>query len=142
MEVLQELPHEIVAVPDLPEMAQVTDTQHVVYLVPVSIQDVFQRSDGAGFDRQDFQVHSAHYRSLFAQRVAPYTDAIINCIYWDARFPRLLTKKQVKRMHERNEQRLLLVTDISCDVNGSMEVRIIIMCSLVFSVLYCKGPQT
>jgi len=107
MEVLQMLPHEIVPVQDLPalfEQHQYGGTQYKIHVVVVGIDDVFQRCNG-DYDRQDFQNNPSEYRSLFAKRVAPYAHAIVNCAYWDARFPRLLTKRQMKRLYEDGNQR-------------------------------------
>ena len=140
MEMLSLLPHEIVSVDELQSlqlpatMNQTPDTGYhydKLWIVPVSMEDIFRRTDGSSFDRTDFEQHPAHYRSLFTKLVAPYANVIVNCVYWDPRFPRLLTKRQLRRLWEDrntfNEQdlhpvcRLDLVTDISCDINGSME---------------------
>ena len=120
MEILKLVPHEILSVKDLPHRA----VENKIYLVPVGLLDFVQRVDGLPFDREDFQNNPNHYRSLFHKKVAPHVDAIVNCVYWDARFPRLLTKKQMKRLASQQGggvSRLLLVSDISCDVNGSIE---------------------
>ena len=31
------------------------------------------------------------YRPVFHERIAPYLTALVNCMYWESRFPRLLT---------------------------------------------------
>lgn len=130
MEVLQLLPHEIVPVEDLPKMvvsqeneSSLIDKEHYykIHVVPVAMEDAYYRTDGGEFDQTHFEQHAKHYRSLFAQRVAPFANVILNCSYWDARFPRLLTKQELRRLYEQNLRRLLLVSDISCDVHGSME---------------------
>ena len=116
MEILQLLPHEVVPVSDLPAVlpAQSAETsnsssssalQYKIHVVPVGMEDVFQRCDDEFYDRRDFQQHPSEYRSLFAKRVAPYAHAIVNCAYWDARFPRLLTKRQLKRLWENGNHR-------------------------------------
>jgi alpha-aminoadipic semialdehyde synthase len=122
MEILTLLPHQIVAVEDLPRLMSSADKHHhQIYIVPVGIQDFVQRTDGANYSRDDFQQHPTQYRSVFGKKVAPYATVIINCVYWDARFPRLLTKQQMRRLYEKQAESLLLVADISCDVNGSIE---------------------
>jgi alpha-aminoadipic semialdehyde synthase len=117
MELLQLLPHTLVNVQDLPRM----QLEPKLYLCPVSISDVFERSDGQRFDRTDFAERPSLYRSLFAKRVAPFSQCIVNCVYWDPRFPRLLSKESLKRLYEKQGQSLMLVSDLSCDVHGSME---------------------
>lgn len=108
MEILQLLPHEFVSVADLPNLmlAQQGKPQHQIYILPVGIPDVFERLSGhAPFDREDFAKNPGDYRSVFCDRVAPYTQVIMNCVYWDARFPRLLTKRQMKRLAEEGNDR-------------------------------------
>lgn len=48
-------------------------------------------------------------------QIAPYVSAIVNGIYWERRFPRLLTKDQLSRMLAEGRSRLLAVADISAD---------------------------
>jgi alpha-aminoadipic semialdehyde synthase len=132
MEILKLLPHHLMPVSDLPMSHQRFKTSmeanhhRAVYIVPVSLSDSFERMDDGTFDRQDFQQNPDQYRSVFAKRVAPFVDVVFNCVYWDARFPRLLTKSQMKHVYEVDgpNTRLFHVTDISCDVNGSIEVRV------------------
>lgn len=37
-------------------------------------------------------------------------------MYWDGRFPRLITTAQMKELHDNNNHRLLGVADISADL--------------------------
>jgi alpha-aminoadipic semialdehyde synthase len=46
---------------------------------------------------------------------------LINCIYWDKRYPKLITKEYLKKLYSKGEPRLKVIGDISCDVNGSVE---------------------
>jgi len=107
MELLQMLPHELVSVDDLPQLAnQESGPQYKIHVVPVGMEDVFERRLGeTPFDREDFRHHPADYRSTFAQKVAPYSHVLLNCIYWDARYPRLLTKQQMRRLYESGNER-------------------------------------
>lgn len=61
------------------------------------------------------------YVSTFADDVAPYTTALVNCTYWDERYPRLLTTSDIQRLHEGDQRKLAAVADISCDVGGSVQ---------------------
>jgi hypothetical protein len=41
----------------------------------------------------------------------------MNCIYWDARFPRLLTKREMKRLAEEGKDRYVVAfVGATCDV--------------------------
>ena len=46
---------------------------------------------------------------------------LINCIYWDSRYPKLITREYLKKLYSKGEPKLKVIGDISCDVNGSIE---------------------
>jgi len=46
---------------------------------------------------------------------------LINCIYWDKRYPRLVTKEYLKKAFLKGRPKLTVIGDISCDVQGSVE---------------------
>jgi len=115
-EILELLPHEFVTVEELPELFRRetcprAEPRYKVHIVPVATKDMFQKRNNSGdaginsFDRGDFQEHPADYDCTFSTRIAPFASVIVNCIYWDARFPRLLTKQQVRRLFEGGNER-------------------------------------
>jgi len=42
-------------------------------------------------------------------------------MYWEKRYPRLLTTAQLKQLIAVQENRLVGISDITCDVGGSLE---------------------
>lgn len=73
------------------------------------------------FDLQDYYTHPERYRSIFEQYV-PYLTVLMNCIYWNAQYPRLLTKQYMKKLiGSKQPPRLKIIGDISADVNGAVE---------------------
>jgi len=72
------------------------------------------------FDLQDFYDHPVKYRGKFESYV-PYLTMIVNCIYWDAKYPRLVTKEYLERLYGAGKPRLRVIGDISCDVEGAIE---------------------
>jgi alpha-aminoadipic semialdehyde synthase len=46
---------------------------------------------------------------------------LINCIYWDHRYPRLVTRDYLEKLFAKGKPKLLVIGDISCDVEGSVE---------------------
>jgi len=76
---------------------------------------------GQSFDLQEYYKHPEKYRSKFEQYL-PYLSVLVNCIYWEPRYPRLVTKSWLKKSYEGGQKpRLKIIGDISCDVNGAME---------------------
>lgn len=74
------------------------------------------------FDLNDYYTHPEKYKSIF-ERILPYLTILVNCIYWDARYPRLITKNFLKLLYK-GEPRLRVIGDISCDIEGSIEATI------------------
>ena len=73
------------------------------------------------FDLQDYYDHPENYRSRFADYL-PHLTILMNCIYWDDRYPRLVTKEDVQRLYGQGTQpRLRVIGDISCDIEGAIE---------------------
>ncbi|MDZ7339589.1 MAG: bifunctional lysine ketoglutarate reductase /saccharopine dehydrogenase family protein [candidate division KSB1 bacterium] len=73
------------------------------------------------FELQDYYCHPERYEGRFAEYV-PQLSVLVNGIYWDARYPRLVTKQDLHALFSRNERpRLRVIGDISCDVEGSIE---------------------
>ena len=116
MEMLDLLPHEVVSVEDLPVLFETENSgighqQHKVYLLPMATADAFKRTDDGSFNRKDFQIDPSNYRSVMAEKVIPYTNTLINCAYWDPRFPRLLSKDDMRRLYNDGQKRYVFGMD-------------------------------
>ena len=75
----------------------------------------------AAFDLQDYYKHPEKYESKFDDYL-PYLTIIVNAIYWDKMYPRLVTKKYLKTAEIENRALpLKVIGDITCDVEGSIE---------------------
>ncbi|GJM87063.1 hypothetical protein PR202_ga02981 [Eleusine coracana subsp. coracana] len=68
----------------------------------------------------DYYAHPEHYNPVFHERIAPYASVIVNCMYWERRFPRLLSIDHLKQLMK-NGCPLVGISDITCDVGGSIE---------------------
>ena len=75
---------------------------------------------GSDFDLQDYYDHPENYRSVF-HRYLPHLSMLVNCIYWTPRYPRLVTKDQLRLLYAGGAPKLRVIGDISCDVEGSIE---------------------
>lgn len=80
---------------------------------PVSSEDKF--------DLQDYYDHPEKYRGVF-ERYIPYLSILMNCIYWDTIYPRLVTKEYLRRsLASEKRPHLRVIGDISCDIDGAIE---------------------
>ncbi len=94
--------------------------KNVLYKVVFKEKDMVEPiSSDNNFDLQDYYHNPNRYKSIF-ERYVPYLSILMNCIYWDLRYPRLLTKEFAKNNYEKL-RRLEVVGDISIDINGAIE---------------------
>ncbi len=78
-------------------------------------------SEKDGFGLQDYYDHPEKYRSRF-EAYLPHLTVLVNCIYWDERYPRLVTKRYLRQLFSDQQQpKLRVIGDISCDIEGSIE---------------------
>ena len=95
--------------------------KNIVYKVVFREEDMYEHVDPSKeFDLDEYFAHPENYKSIF-EKYLPHLSMLINCVYWDARYPKLLTKEYLKKAMSKNHLKLLVVGDISCDVNGSVE---------------------
>jgi alpha-aminoadipic semialdehyde synthase len=79
------------------------------------------RTAGIKFDLQEYYRHPERYRSTFEQYI-PFLSILMNCIFWSAQYPRLLTKQFTKELFSKKETPCLkVIGDISADINGAIE---------------------
>jgi len=70
---------------------------------------------------QDYYDHPEKYRSVF-HTYLPHLTLLVNCVYWEAKYPRLVTKADLRRLYGGTEPpRLRVIGDISCDIEGAIE---------------------
>lgn len=80
------------------------------------------RSNDAQFVLQDYYQRPENYRGVFDKHL-PHLDMLMNTIYWEERYPRLVTHKWAKANYGPDkEPRLQVIGDISCDIEGSIEM--------------------
>lgn len=114
-----------VGVEDLPALSTLANTpgahQHRVYAVLLGASDVVARSGGGPFDREEYYAHPERYQPCFHTTVAPHISMLVTTMYWDRRFPRLLTAAQLRGLGPDETRRLLMIADLTCDVDGAVE---------------------
>ncbi|KAJ1727351.1 hypothetical protein LPJ61_004617 [Coemansia biformis] len=124
--IFDRLPHDNVTVDQLPSIAK--DRHNPRYrnrllALQVGAQDYVERIGGGAYDRAEYREFPDRYRSVFAEKIAPYTTMLVNGIYWEPKYPRLLTTEDLAAIQRRRDlrTRMLAVADISCDIGGSLE---------------------
>jgi alpha-aminoadipic semialdehyde synthase len=96
-------------------------SENKVFKVVFKEKDFVQRNkDPHRFDLQEYYQHPDRYHSIFDQYL-PYLSVLMNCIYWDKRYPRLVTKKYLSEHYLKDAFNLKVIGDISVDINGAIE---------------------
>ncbi|KAI3754136.1 hypothetical protein L1987_53914 [Smallanthus sonchifolius] len=123
-EIFKLLPHTFVDSSRLPELFDTPSLSRrafQVYGCVVSYEDMVEHSDPTVvFDKVDYYAHPERYKPIFHKKVAPYASVIVNCMYWERRYPRLLTYKQLQDLGHKGCP-LVGICDITCDIGGSIE---------------------
>ncbi|KAL0891443.1 hypothetical protein Bca101_015426 [Brassica carinata] len=130
-EIFKLLPHTFVEPSQLPQLfvkdkgfsknGKSTKRVHQVYGCIITSQDMVEHQDPSkSFDKADYYAHPEHYNPVFHEKIAPYTSVLVNCMYWEKRFPRLLSTKQLQDLTSKGCP-LVGVCDITCDIGGSIE---------------------
>jgi saccharopine dehydrogenase (NAD+, L-lysine-forming) len=115
-EVLDCLPHTEVSVDDL---AGASGSDAAVVKVVFREEHMVRPREGA-FELQDYYQHPEKYDGCFEEHL-PHLDVLVNTIYWEDRYPRLVTRAWAKGQPA---PRLRIIGDISCDVEGSVELTV------------------
>ena len=96
---------------------------------PALVKVVFREEEmarpkrsGDRFELQDYYDHPEKYEGRFAEHL-PHLDVLVNTTYWDERYPRLVTKRWAGESYGvGGTARLSVIGDISCDVEGGIEL--------------------
>jgi alpha-aminoadipic semialdehyde synthase len=125
-EIIDLLPHEDIKASELGALSGSPDVRNdIIYKVVFKEEDMVEPVAPEGvFELQNYFEHPEKYRGRFESYVAHLT-VMINAIYWEERYPRLVTKKGLKELFgSENKPRLRVIGDISCDIEGSVEVTV------------------
>jgi len=121
---------------DLPSLAAKADRRTVYRVMFREEHMVEPKEAGHRFDLKEYFGRPELYRSRFEDHL-PHLSVLVNCIYWDARYPRLVTREWLKQAyggsgHDPNcraiqscpSPKLAAIGDISCDIEGSIEATV------------------
>jgi len=117
------LPMEEIPAPDLPLFYKKGDfSAHRVYKAVFKEEHMVQAIDPEkDFELQDYYDNPHYYRSIFSENL-PYLNVLVNCIYWEDRFPRFVTSAAARELFlNGGAPPLQVIGDISCDIGGAIE---------------------
>ncbi len=77
--------------------------------------------EGKAFELQEYYQHPERFKGVFEQYL-PHLSLLVNSMYWDDRYPRIVTKDYVAEMFKKGTPKLTVIGDITCDPDGSVEI--------------------
>lgn len=92
-----------------------------IYKVVFKEEDISTPVDtSVHFHLEEYYNHPEKFKNQF-EKYAPHLTVLMNCMYWDDRYPRLLTKSYIKTLYQKGEMKLKVIGDVTCDPDGSIE---------------------
>lgn len=122
-EIFDLLPTKSINPEDLHNLNQFTkeELSRNLFKVVFKEEDLVKPKEGK-FQLLDYYDYPEKYEGKF-EKFIPHLTVLVNCIYWTNRYPRLVTKNYLHNNDYKNsKQKLIVIGDISCDVNGAIEI--------------------
>jgi saccharopine dehydrogenase (NAD+, L-lysine-forming) len=121
-EIFDLLPYKVLSADAMIEMAENFSSDNLnLFKVVFSEDDIVRPRQGI-FALQDYYAHPENYESKF-ENYLPLLSILVNCIYWDDKYPRLVSKEYLRnRTILESNLNLQVIGDISCDIDGSIEI--------------------
>ena len=102
------------------ELAAVPPEAEVCYKVVFREEHMVEPTDASQpFELQEYYQYPKRYRANFFRHV-PHLTVLVNCIYWEPKYPRMVTREQLRELYTGDQPRLRVIGDITCDVDGSL----------------------
>jgi len=93
----------------------------IVYKVVFKEEDLSEPIDhNQKFELPDYYKHPEKYKNQF-EKYPPHLTILMNCMYWDDRYPRLVTKDYIAGLFAHGNPKLKVIGDVTCDPDGSIE---------------------
>ncbi len=113
--------YDLLPVEEVPpdRLADLPPRRDVCYKVVFKEEHLVRRRDGGRFELQEYYQQPERYEADFF-RYVPALTLLVNCIYWEPKYPRLITREQFRRLYADPSPRLRVIGDITCDIDGSL----------------------
>ena len=101
--------------------SRVIHNNKVLYKVVFKESDISSPIDkNKKFVLEHYYNHPEQYKNAF-EKYVPHLTILMNCMYWDDKYPRIITKDFLAELHVKGGSKLKVIGDITCDPDGSIE---------------------
>jgi len=123
-EILTLLPHEFIDADNLGSLFtdKTNIRRDIIYITIIESKHMYRKIEEDLFDKNEFYSYPHLFKSIFAEKFVPYLSILLHCIYWDPKSPRILTFEDSYELAKHSRFRLLGISDITCDLDGSIEI--------------------
>jgi alpha-aminoadipic semialdehyde synthase len=122
LDVLEQLPHVKVRPDDLKNLKNIVGTdQKKIIISQFTSEHLVKHKDGLPFNKADYYANSNNYVTKFAEEYLEHVHWLLNGVYWEAKYPRIISINELKEAVACGKSKLLGVCDISADYMGSLE---------------------
>ena len=106
---------------ELPRLMRDGADSHRVHEVRLYPEHYVMRSADGGFDFDEYIAKPELYEAII-ERHLPHLSVLINGIYWDERYPKLITREYLQQAWgAKQKPRLRVIGDVTCDIRGALE---------------------
>jgi saccharopine dehydrogenase (NAD+, L-lysine forming) len=120
-EIANLLPSQEISPEELLELKNRKDIPaNLIYKVVFKEKHLSKRKDGREFELQDYYDNPGEYDNDF-EKYIPHLSVLMNCMYWDDKYPRIVTKQYLKKLFEQGRPKMMVIGDVTCDPDGSVE---------------------
>ena len=78
------------------------------------------KNSSVNFELQHYYNNPQEYVNDFEQYVSEIS-ILMNCMYWGPEYPRIITKDFLSELFQEKENKLMVIGDVTCDPDGSIE---------------------
>lgn len=118
LEILDQIPGDFISAEDLKNGN--FDSDQNIIKVNLLVNDYMIPAGNQKFELNHFIKNPELYTSAIEDYL-PEINIFVNGIYWDEKYPRLITKTWIGKMVKSGRLKLHTIGDISCDIHGSVE---------------------
>lgn len=93
-----------------------------IYVVVFEKSDMFLHKEGKVFDLVEYALYGKERYISNMEAFFPKLSVFINGIYWEDKFPRLMSREFSKKYFSNPNTKLKVIGDITADLKGSIEI--------------------
>ncbi|MBU0571858.1 MAG: hypothetical protein KJ995_01240 [Candidatus Omnitrophica bacterium] len=91
-----------------------------IYMIIFYREEKIRAKTGKRFYFEEYLEHPEKFKSNMDKYISKL-NILVNASYWDAHYPRMVSKHMLKEHYNKKRFRMKFIADIACDIGGSIE---------------------